>query len=55
MSGEDYIPPAREGSRASCDMVVEYYLAQCNGHRGQDSVLLQRSNNTPVLHLYRLK
>lgn len=36
-------------------MVIEYYLSKCNDHRGADTILLQKYNNIPVLHLYHLK
>ncbi len=36
-------------------MILEYYLSKCNSHRGGDTILLQKDNNVPVLHLYQLR
>jgi hypothetical protein len=37
------------------ELVIEYYLEKCNGHRGQDTILVQGGSNRPVLHLYQLR
>ena len=36
------------------DIVMDYYLKHCNDHIFGEAILIEKSNNWPILHLYQL-